>query len=204
MAEIKGIERIKERILAEANDYAASKQAEAEKKSGALLAERAENNVKKAEQILARAKAESDAIRKNAESGSQSRERNELLRLRSQMCDKAFETALFKLAHQPEDKYVPAMAKLLAEAVNLSLNDGAQAALSLNERDRALADAILAAAKPLFTKQVTVAASDTVSPITAGFILLCGDIEINCSGEALLKTARPTLEKQVLDILFAQ
>lgn len=202
MAEIKGIERIKARILAEANEYAAAKDAETAKKCDEILAQRAKESAAKAEQILARAGSEADAARKNAVASGESRERSEMLRLRVEMADKAFDAALAKLSHLPEDKYIPAMAKLLAQAVNLSLNDGMSAALSLNERDSAFADAILAQAKPLFTKKVTVTKSDRTSPIGAGFILICGDIEINCSGEKMIKAARQTLEKQTLDVLF--
>ncbi len=204
MAEIKGIERIKARILAEANEYAAAKDAESAKKCDALLAERAAQSAEKSEQILARAASDAEAARKNAVSGGESRERSEMLKLRVEMADKAFDAALAKLAHQPEDKYVPAMAKLLANAVNLSLKDGMSAALSMSERDSVFADAILAAAQPLITKKVTLTRSDKASPIAAGFILLCGDIEINCSGEKMIETARPALEKQVLDVLFAK
>ncbi len=202
MAEIKGIKRIKARILAEANEYAAAKDAETAKKCDEILAQRAKESAVKAEQILARAGSEADAARKNAVASGESRERSEMLRLRVEMADKAFDAALAKLSHLPEDKYVPAMAKLLAQAVNLSLSDGMSAALSLNERDSVFADAILAQAKPLFTKKVTVTKSDSTSPIGAGFILICGDIEINCSGEKMIKAARQTLEKQTLDVLF--
>lgn len=203
MAEIKGIQRIQERILAEAKEYAAAKEAEAKKKCDELLAERAGINAQKAEQILARAKADADAVRKNAVNGSESRERSEMLKLRVEMSGKAFDAACRKLSHLPQDRYVPAMARLLAEAVNLSLGDGTQAALSLNSRDSAFADAILASAKPMLTKNVTLVKADSPAPISAGFLLLCGDIEINCSGEKMIETARPALEKNVLDILFA-
>ena len=96
------------------------------------------------------------------------------------------------------------MARLLADAVNQTLADGTHAHLSLNARDSAFADAILAAAKPLITKNVTLEKAETPASIAAGFILLCGDIEINCSGEKMIAAARPSLEKQVLDILFAK
>ena len=73
MAEIKGIERIKARILAEANEYAAAKDAESAKKCDALLAERAAQSAEKSEQILARAASDAEAARKNAVSGGESR-----------------------------------------------------------------------------------------------------------------------------------
>ena len=204
MAEIKGIERITARILEEAGAYAAAKDAETKEKCESLLSERARMSAQKAKQILARADADAEAVRKAAASGSESRERNELLKLRVEMADKAFDAALAKLSHQPEDKYVPAMAGLLADAVNQTLADGTHAFLSLNARDSAFADSILAAAKPLITKNVTLEKSDTPASIAAGFILLCGDIEINCSGEKMIAAARTSLEKQVLDILFAK
>lgn len=96
MAEIKGIERIKARILAEANEYAAAKDAESAKKCDALLAERATQSAEKSEQILARAASDAEAARKNAVSGGESRERSEMLKLRVEMADKAFDAALGK------------------------------------------------------------------------------------------------------------
>ena len=66
MAEIKGIERIKARILAEANEYAAAKDAESAKKCDALLAERAARSAEKSEQILARAASDAENDRNRA------------------------------------------------------------------------------------------------------------------------------------------
>ena len=82
MAEIKGIERITERILEEADAYAAAKDAETKEKCETLLSERARISAQKTEQILARADADAEAVRKAAASGSESRERNDLLKLR--------------------------------------------------------------------------------------------------------------------------
>ena len=58
MAEIKGIERITERILEEADAYAAAKDAETKEKCETLLSERARISAQKTEQILARADAD--------------------------------------------------------------------------------------------------------------------------------------------------
>lgn len=199
---IKGIDRIDARILAEAESYAAAQADEAEKQAQALLDAQRRKTAAKTEEILSRARTQAQALTESAESSAGMRERNALLALKVEMADKAFSAALEKLTHMPQDRYVPAMAALLADAVNGGLPDGAQAYLSLNERDMAFADAIIRAAEPQFTKNVTVACAAKSTPIRAGFLVICGDIELNCSGETLIAAARDRLEKPVLDILF--
>ena len=199
---ITGLDKITARILAEAESFAEAEIKKARAEADERLAAAEKKSAVQSAERLDRARAEAEALTASAVGSAERRERGALLALRVELADKAFDAALEKLSHLPEDAYVPAMAALLAETVNAGLDDGASAFLSLNDRDMAFAEKILEAAKSKYAKAVTVAKAEKSAPIRAGFLLICGDIEFNCSAEAILAAARDSLEKPVLDILF--
>ena len=45
--------------------------------------------------------------------------------------------------------------------------------------------------------------SEETRPIQGGFILVDGDVEVNCAFETLVRLQREKLEKEVADALFA-
>lgn len=200
--QVKGLDRINARILEQANEYAAGQLENAAKQAEASSAKVLDAAKEKAAEIVQKAKESAASLRENAKSSAGMRERSHLLSLKAEMCDSAFDAAVEKLAHLPGDMYVPAMARLLASAVNSQLADGERALLVMNPKDASFADEILAQAKKDYTKKVTVEKADYTTGIRAGFILECSDIEINCSAEKLIASARDSLEKTVLGILF--
>lgn len=202
--QIKGIDRINARILAEAEEYAAAEKQKAQAQADEMLASARKKAEEKAAAILSKAKESAAAAVENAKSGAGMKERNSLLSLKVEMAGKAFDAALAKLAHLPKEEYIRAMSALLVSAVNGGLADGDNASLAMNEKDAEFAEAILAAASPAFTKKVTVTKARETVDVEAGFLLICGDIEINCSAKTVVEAARDTLEKPVLDILFGE
>ena len=105
-----------------------------------------------------------------------------------------------QLCSLPREDYLALIAALAAEAAEgnemmlLNRHDaeelGAEAILMANT-------ALCAAGKP---GKLTLG-SET-RPIPGGFILSCGDVELNCAFDTLVRLQREKLEKEVAAILF--
>lgn len=201
---VKGAEKISARIAAEAQAYADAEiskaKAQAAEASEVIL-KKAQN---KANDIIEKANEQSSALMDNAKGNAGMREKNNLLALKVEMLDKAFSLAHEKLDNMPESEYVSAMAALLANAVNAEMPDASKALLKVSKKDALTGEKFIDAAKPLFNKKVEISLSDEYARISSGFILDCGDIEINCSAETLIASSRDKLEKQVLAVLFGE
>ena len=201
---IKGVERINARIIAEAEEFAADQKARAEAEAEKILSAATKSSGEKVNAILDRANEKAAALIESAKSSAGMRERNSMLALKVEMMEKAFEKALEKIIGLPDDKYVTAIAALLAETANSFLFDGAKAEIYFGEKDTPLAEKILAAAKNAITVNADIAVGNKNIGAKAGFVLACGDTEVNCSAETIIASAKNSLEKQVLGILFGE
>ena len=152
------------------------------------------------------------------------------LAARQEMLSKAFDLALEKLCSLPEEEYVQLLTRLVLEASSTGREQlvfsprdrarvGKQVVVAANEamvKEVApeLPDAITDTKVGAFlgkvvnstTAMVTgtgmLTLSEETRPMKGGFVMVDGDVEINCAFETLVRLQREKLEKQVDGVLF--
>lgn len=146
-----------------------------------------------------------------------------ILAKRVDLINEAFEKAEELIISAEKDDYIFFLSNLLCdaardhlEAVDRLVNEygeedeySADFELIFNEKDKKeyakttirTARALLKKSSPAFSKAVF-SLSDSTADIKGGFILRCGDIETNCSLEAVMADARRKCEDRVIAHLF--
>lgn len=196
-----GIDRITDRIEADAREQAKAIIAEAEAKCAEI---RKENEKKAQERYL-------ELIRngtKDCESGLERRKsaaemdaKKSVLALKQDCVAEAFDMAKRRLADMPEDSYVGFLASLAASA---AADGSGEIVLSARDRERCgkavLERANAALAAKALTPALTLAADSR--EISGGLILRQGGVEVNCSIEALVEALKGPMTADVARTLF--
>lgn len=196
-----GIDRITDRIEADAREQAKAIIAEAEVKCAEI---RKENEKKAQERYL-------ELIRngtKDCESGLERRKsaaemdaKKSVLALKQDCVAEAFDMAKRRLADMPEDSYVGFLASLAASA---AADGSGEIVLSARDRERCgkavLERANAALAAKGLTPALTLAADSR--EISGGLILRQGGVEVNCSIEALVEALKGPMTADVARTLF--
>lgn len=189
-----GIEKIIERINAAAAEECAVITKEAEANCEAIRADFAQ----KAEAAYASAiqsgevevSLDAERLLRNANLNA----RKEVLSIKQEVLDAAFEAAKKKVCDMAEDKYV---AWLVAMAAEASEGEGE---IILSQRDSKLGAEIVAKANEALTakgKKGGLTVSTENRDIDAGFVLRNGNIEVNCTLSTVLAAKREMLAAQV-------
>lgn len=194
-----GLEKIKQRIAAEANAECMSVAAEGNARCAAIQAEFEEKAKAAYKAAVAKGRQEIEAQVQRQERNVRLDTKKELLGLKQDLVGTAFLMAREKLLDMPKEEYVKFLTGLAVEAaageeeVLFSEADAAVGAEVVEKANAALA----AAGKKA---QLKLAAENR--GIAGGLVLRAGDIEINCSIDALLSLKREELAAQVAGILF--
>ena len=219
-----GLERITEKILAEAREEADRILSSAEAECARIREEYAA----RADEIRARLSAEAERVGTDmiaqAKATAATQKRNLVLETQSQLIDEVFEIALAQVSGQEGEKYVETLAGLLsaalveqveAEEISRTLygEEDAMAPeryeilMSARDLDRygeAVLDAVrkkLGAKLDAQTLNKLVLSGQTLST-NGGLVLRCGNIEANCSLSLLFAQLREELESEVSHALF--
>ncbi len=212
-------EKITGRIIAVAQSEADDILLAAQKEADAIN----EEYKKKAAEIAANAESEAEAdiesIRTRTVSSAEKIRRNVLLDAKNAKIDEAFEKARLKLISLPDGDYEKMLSIMLASTVKnqiasekLSLEQDTDGEISVCEeysvilsgadKKRVSADMIKDASQLASAEGKRLSISDESASIDGGFILRCGEIEINCSIGLILTQLRDSLESDVYRILF--
>ena len=162
-------------------------------------------------------------------SASQMERRKLELAARQEVLGEAFALALEKLCTLPEQEYIALLTRLALEASSsgkeqliLSQKDraavGKQVVMAVNdalvkERAPSLPEEVTRSKVGAFVDKLvhnTTAAvtgtgltlSEETRDLKGGFIMVDGDVEINCAFETLVRLQREQMEKKVADALF--
>lgn len=212
-------EKITGRIISVAQSEADSIIAKAKNESAAIT----EEYKKKAAEIAANAESEAEAdiesIRSRAVASAEKIRRNVLLDAKNAKIDEAFEKARLKLIGLSDEDYEKMLSIMLVSTVKsqlasekLSLEQDVDGEITVCEeysvilsnadKNRVSPAMIKPAAEIALASGKRLTLSDEAANIDGGFILICGDIEINCSIGLILSQLRNTLESDVYRILF--
>jgi len=224
-----GIEKITARISADADQEIAQLKAQAQQQADAILADSAAQAEALSAEILARGRKAADERLERLQSAAQMETRKLKLAAKQEVLGEAFDAALQRLCSMPDDAYISMLANLAVKAASsgkekliFSLKDrsriGKQVVVAANEmllKDRApelpssVADskvgAFLGKVMNNTTAIVTgtgLTLSEETRNIKGGFIMVDGDVEINCTFETLVRLQREKLEKEVAQVLF--
>ena len=219
-----GLDKIVGRILDDAQSEANRILTEAEEDCARISAEY-EARAEKIRDTLSN-EAERDALDmiSRAKSSAATKKRNYILQRKSDLVDEVFADAMASVKRLNDEKYTNLMIGLLtacflkqleAEATCLDLYGDEETAepevyeVIMNPRDRERYGiaTVEGVKKKLHDKTAEEKLSKlmlakTTAPIDGGFILRCGDVEINCTLSLLFSQLRTELETEVGQALF--
>ena len=173
-------------ILAEANKQCADIKAEYEKKAEDSYAEKIRAGVKACEEL-----AESKGRIAQMES------KKDLLSLKQELVNAAFEKAAEKILSLPEEDYVQFLLKLVSESAA-----GGDEEIILNESDKARFGARVVEAANRQTANGKLTLSNETRDIKGGVVLRRGNVEVNNSLELLIGLCRNEMSAELAKVLF--
>jgi len=195
-----GIEKITQRIDADAQAEIDRITAEAREQAGQITAKYQAQAAR--ETADRRARNEKNAAQREERLVSvaelEARKRN--LAARQSMVEEAFDLALKKLCSMPDSAYVETTARLMAKAAP----DGCGTAVFSREKHDSVGAAAVAAANRLLGSKGKLTISDEVRPIQGGFILVNGSVEVNCTFETLVRLQRGSMAGEAARRLFPE
>ena len=125
--------------------------------------------------------------------------RKEVLSVKQEVLDAAFAAAKKKICEMPEDKYVAWLVALASEASN------GVGEVILSQRDAKIGAEVVAKANEALVakgKKGELTVSTDNRDMDAGFVLRDGNLEVNCSLDALLDMNRQSIAAKVAEDLF--
>ena len=198
-----GIDKIKAKVMAEAESAAASVSAEASEKAAGIKADFDAQAQKAYDTALAAGKAEGDAAANRKVRTARLQAKNNILGVKQDMISKAFDKAKADIIGMPEEDYL----EFLAEQACAAAISGEEA-IVVNAADKArLGSKIADAANAKLSaagKKAALALSDETANISGGLILKQGNVTVNCSVEALIELSRESLSVKVANVLFSE
>ncbi len=169
---------------------------EAEEKAAGILEEAEKKADAEAEAVSANADAKAENMKNAALSSASLIERNAVLEAKRGEINKTLDLLIEHINSLEADKYF-AFIYRLAEGI-----DGDRGTVILNKRDRERLPKDFA--EKMKAAGIDAEISDTTADITGGFILKCGDIESNCSLNAVIEDRKNELEDYINRYLFAE
>lgn len=196
-----GIEKITQRIAAEAEAECGRITAEAEQRCAAIRAEYDAKAAQVYESAMARGKQEIEQRSIREEGTLRMDAKKDMLLLKQELVQEAFSRAREKLLALPREEYVDFAAKLAAAAASAGTEE-----IILSEKDAGeLGAEITAKANDLLHsmgKAGELRLSAETRELGRGLILRDGSVETNCTVDTLLEQVRSTSESEVTKILF--
>jgi len=226
---MEGIEKITAKIAQDAQADIDRLMAETEEKLQSIRANAQAQAQEEANDIVERGRAAAGERLERLSSAAQMERRKLELASKQEVLGEAFDLALEKLCSLPEKEYIDLLTKLALEA---SSSGNEQLIFSQKDRARvgkqvvmAANDALIKERAPSLPPEVTksrvgtlmdklvhnttaivtgagLTLSEKTRDIRGGFIMVDGDVEINCAFETLVRLQREKLEKKVADVLF--
>lgn len=198
---MKGIEKITARIAADAEAENAAVRGESAQRIAEIRAEYEKKAQEEYESIVREGMKENEQRASRIDRTAQLESKRSVLAMKQEMVSEAFELAKKKIAEMPEAEYVEFLVRQIVQAASTGSEE-----LVLNEKDKAKVGAktVTAANTALTAKGLagTLTLAAETRPMTGGFILKQGDIEVNCTVDTVLELSRGELAAQVAEVLF--
>lgn len=193
-----GIEKLTEKITADAQVEIDAILAEAKENADAVTADYTQRAEKAAADVIAKGTSAAQQREERLVSMADMERRKDLLTAKQEMVGKAFDLALEKLCSLSDDEYVAMLVKLALSAVSSGRE---QMIFSQKDRNRIGKAVVIAVNDALPNGSLTL--SEQTRPMHGGFILSDGAIEVNCTFETLVRLQRGEIAGEVANVLFA-
>lgn len=196
-----GINKITDRIAAEAREEIAAIEAETAEKCREIEREYDEKAREEHDKLVAAGRKDCDLQVQRLASASAMESKKSVLTLKQNAVSKVLELSITRLCSLPEQQYIDFLARLAGEAAFTGDEE-----LIFNARDKAdVSHAVVKAANDIIKKRglhpgLTV--SEQTSDFRGGVMVKQGDIEVNCSVEKLVELSRDQLAAQIAEVLF--
>lgn len=221
---MQNLDKITDKIMAEANDRAQQILLAADSEAERITDDARESAILILEKAKKRADREALASAERAYSSADMKQREIMLATKVGLINKVFKEAHKRLLELPEEEYCTFAAHLLADAATERIEAAKHLRKTYGDSEDCCVDfevifraedketrapVIIKTAKALMRKKSATlgrtpfAQSDECASIDGGLILRYGDIETNCSIDAVIADARERLEGRVAEILFA-
>ncbi len=216
------LDKILDKILSQAQDEAQEIWKAAQQECEQIEKESIQRAAGIVEAARDRIEREKDAAKSRADSTADMKKREILLAAKVGILTKAFSEAGKYLYELPREEYCLFLAHLLADSAAERLErvkhlqetygeeevDSTNFELLLCEADQELGPLVIKEAKNFLKRisstfeKVDFTLAEDIAPIQGGLILRYGDIESNCSVEAVIGSVREQMEHVVINILF--
>lgn len=195
-----GLEKILKHIEDDAAAAAESIVKQAQDEADKMLADAKEDSGKKCADIAERSRNDIQACLSRAESAALLKEKKLILSAKQQIINEVIAKAKESLLELPDKEYFDVIIRMVKK---YALGQAGQILFSKADRKRLPEqfEAVLQSALS-DTEGATITVSERTGDIDGGFILLYGDVEENCSFDALFFASKETLQDKVYDILF--
>lgn len=195
-----GIEKIINYIKEDAASAAEAIKSKAKADSDEIIAAAKTQGLKTSEEILQQSKAEVKAYLSRAESSAKLAEKRMILDAKQQMIGDIIAGAKAKFSKMPDSEYFDIILKMIKR---YSLNKPGKILFSKADKKRLPEKFGEMINKSLSEKQgASLDISDETREISGGFILVYGNIEEDCSFEALFFAERELLQDKISSALF--
>ncbi len=196
-----GIEKITARISQDSQEEISRLNAETDAKVAEIAAQAQAQAQKETEETLARGKRAAAERLERLKSAAQMETRKLTLAAKQEVLDETFNLALKKLLTMPEKEYITLLTRLALEA---SSTGKEKLIFSQKDRNRIGKQVVLAANESLRRQgsPASLTLAEETRKIRGGFIMVDGDVEVNCAFETLVRLQREKLELSVAKTLF--
>lgn len=196
-----GLEKIKARIIKEAEASASEIKKKAEAKAKDILEQAKQEAQNKQEKMLEKAEIEATEVYRRILSVHKLEARKKILKAKQSLVDKAFADAMHHLVNLPKAEYEELMLGLITKVVETGEEE-----ILLCERDaQSFKDDFVQKINNAISKngkKSNVKISSKTVHAMGGFILSAGDVQLNYTFETLFKKGRDELEAEVYNHLF--
>jgi len=191
-----GLDRIEERIRADAKAEIASIEAQSAEQLAGLRAEYDQRVERRRAETLSKAEQAAQERRERLASAAQMEAKKLRLAAKQEALSEAFALALTRLRELPQERQTEFLVRMAHEAAPRGIGE-----LIFSAEDRTLGMRVVEEANRRYDAFFTLSAE--TRPLQGGFILSQGDVEVNCSYEALLRLKRDAMEHEVAGLLFS-
>lgn len=227
---MEGIEKITAKIIQDSETEIAQLMEQTEEKVRAIGESAQAQADRETTDTLARGRRAAEERLERLKSAAQMETRKLTLAAKQEVLGEAFDLALEKLCSMPEQEYIALLTRLALEVSStgkeqlvFSAKDrarvGKQVVVAANEamvkgvvpelpgaitdtKVGAFLGKVVSSTAAIVTGTGMLTLSEETRNIKGGFIMVDGDVEMNCAFETLLRLQRENVEKQAAQVLF--
>ena len=193
-----GLDKILEHINTDATNTAKDLLAAAQKEADELLAKCKEDAQAAAKAIDDQSKTACDTATKRIASAAEQKEKRMILEAKQKEIDGVLSAALDKVESLDSKEYFATIIKMIGKYAH----KGKEGTIAFGKKDLDRLPSDLAAQIKTAADGAKLEIAKEPANIKSGFVLSYGDVEENCSFEALIEASKETLQDKIGQALF--